>query len=213
MLDDNTSSQGRLFNRSPYTTNAHHTETHTPLPCLLADHHLPAGLLAATGHNGLSGRRTSSALALVRRTGSKARFCSWNVFGVVSKDGQTCCKASCGACGGSGCSQRPGGTECCAGQAQTLGSCEGSAAPCRMNAPHATAPAKTDAKGLEGVRAFVMYMPPRKAFAQEHIAKLGLTPATTFVQGVDFKTVELDQMIESGIVRNWGCAVISFGCG
>ena len=35
--------------------------------------------------------------------------------GVLNPKGNTCCAASCGKCGGSGCSQRPGGsTNCCA---------------------------------------------------------------------------------------------------
>jgi hypothetical protein len=49
----------------------------------------------------------------------------------------TCCAASCGSCGGSGCSTRPGGSEaCCVGTIEAAGvSCTESGPPCVMNDP------------------------------------------------------------------------------
>jgi len=41
----------------------------------------------------------------------------WCAAGVVSKNGEFCCAASCGSCGGSGCGDRPGGSsQCCTGK-------------------------------------------------------------------------------------------------
>lgn len=48
------------------------------------------------------------------------------------RSGAACCPASCGACGGSGCSKRPGGAEaCCADRiVASRVSCSGASAPC-----------------------------------------------------------------------------------
>ncbi|MEE2903244.1 MAG: hypothetical protein VYC39_13000 [Myxococcota bacterium] len=48
------------------------------------------------------------------------------------RSGQTCCANSCGTCGGTGCSQRPGGAEsCCSGRIQmTARSCASFPPPC-----------------------------------------------------------------------------------
>lgn len=53
--------------------------------------------------------------------------------GVAS--GAVCCAATCGECGGAGCSQRPGGTaNCCTGAIDDSGvSCSSSGPPCRMD--------------------------------------------------------------------------------
>ena len=63
--------------------------------------------------------------------GSADPFCK---DGVLSTNGEFCCAASCGSCGGSGCSQRPGGAEaCCTGRIQDSGrSCQSKSAPCVM---------------------------------------------------------------------------------
>ena len=48
------------------------------------------------------------------------------------RDQAGCCSLSCGICGGSGCSQRPGGVEaCCSGRITASGnSCDNNTAPC-----------------------------------------------------------------------------------
>ena len=51
--------------------------------------------------------------------------------GIPNSSGSLCCARSCGTCGGSGCSSRPGGkTKCCAGEiTKTCGLNQ--KAPCR----------------------------------------------------------------------------------
>ena len=55
--------------------------------------------------------------------------------GIENPSGGTCCPVDCGTCGGSGCSQRPGGaTDCCVGnipEEQVCGDL-GQTAPCRL---------------------------------------------------------------------------------
>ena len=55
--------------------------------------------------------------------------------GVENPKGEACCAASCGTCGGSGCSQRPGGkSNCCVGHIPLQQVCgPGQNAPCRFN--------------------------------------------------------------------------------
>lgn len=50
------------------------------------------------------------------------------------QNGQACCAATCGSCGGSGCSARPGGASACCHGTITRGStfCSGSLPPCRL---------------------------------------------------------------------------------
>jgi len=54
--------------------------------------------------------------------------------GVLTPNGKFCCKDTCGSCGGSGCSQRPGGVAgCCVGHISRSGNtCDASVAPCIM---------------------------------------------------------------------------------
>lgn len=54
--------------------------------------------------------------------------------GILSLDGKACCPLSCGSCGGSGCSARPGGApNCCGGTIQNAGrSCLEQGAPCNV---------------------------------------------------------------------------------
>jgi hypothetical protein len=68
--------------------------------------------------------------AQVEETGSSALAdptCSTGI-----PNGDVCCSASCGSCGGSGCGSRPGGASaCCAGPITTANvSCSGSEPPC-----------------------------------------------------------------------------------
>lgn len=57
----------------------------------------------------------------------------------IAADG-VCCAASCGACGGAGCGNRPGGSAaCCAGPIRTSGvSCSGSTPPCVLDSSGGT---------------------------------------------------------------------------
>lgn len=80
--------------------------------------------------------RSTIAQAAVSCSGSKAPCvitgdptCS---TGVMSADGKTCCKESCGTCGGIDCSSRPGGASgCCVGKIAASGIlCSGNVAPC-----------------------------------------------------------------------------------
>jgi len=54
--------------------------------------------------------------------------------GVLTNSGNFCCKESCGSCGGSGCSSRPGGVAgCCVGHISRSGkTCDSNVAPCIM---------------------------------------------------------------------------------
>lgn len=55
-------------------------------------------------------------------------------YGVLSSDKKVCCAASCGACGGAGCSQLPGGADaCCTSKISAANEpCAKNAAPCVM---------------------------------------------------------------------------------
>lgn len=67
--------------------------------------------------------------------------------GTRSADGETCCAASCGSCGGKSCSQNNGGAKnCCAGIIKTSGkSCLEGGAPCNIS--------RVPANGFETVMA------------------------------------------------------------
>merc|ERR1711997_1211303 len=54
--------------------------------------------------------------------------------GILSVSGKACCAKNCGACGGGGCSNRPGGSsKCCGGPVTKSGiSCDNHHAPCAM---------------------------------------------------------------------------------
>eukprot|EP00992_Anisonema_acinus_P001392 TRINITY_DN10460_c0_g2_i1.p1 TRINITY_DN10460_c0_g2~~TRINITY_DN10460_c0_g2_i1.p1 ORF type:complete len:588 (+),score=120.52 TRINITY_DN10460_c0_g2_i1:57-1820(+) len=52
------------------------------------------------------------------------------------KNGEACCPAFCGSCGGSGCGSRPGGSgSCCLAPVKAAGSCDAKAAPCLIVVP------------------------------------------------------------------------------
>ena len=94
--------------------------------------------------------------------------------GVLSTDGQACCSASCGVCGGRKCQQRAGGERaCCASFIRKQGACcEGADAvpPCRM---------PSNASKLHGSRAIT---PPAPSYRPLLERKAGDGPARDFLE-------------------------------
>lgn len=81
-------------------------------------------------------QRTWTMLSFVKSTASK-----WKVAGLSDsncatgiRSGDACCAAACGACGGSGCVNRPGGADACctATVAAEAPRCSGSMPPCSL---------------------------------------------------------------------------------
>ncbi|CAB9526452.1 unknown protein [Seminavis robusta] len=72
-----------------------------------------------------------------------------SIYQINGADYQSCCPSSCTACGGPGCSQRPGGSECCNGGIRVLGySCDTQGPPCLLSAPFTPYQDPTCATGL-----------------------------------------------------------------
>ena len=61
------------------------------------------------------------------------QLCTLN-SGIMSASGKVCCPKSCGVCGGSGCSGRPGGGNCCEGNLlrKSNNLCTSKGAPCKF---------------------------------------------------------------------------------
>lgn len=70
-------------------------------------------------------------------------------------NGDACCAASCGSCGGTGCDQRPGGAAaCCGGNIRAAGvSCSGALPPCVIGATTPTTPTSLTAKAAAAAMA------------------------------------------------------------
>jgi len=83
---------------------------------------------------GSGGEMSGTDLETIPGTGGETGMSGASCDGVLNGGGNICCAASCGECGGTGCSGRPGGAEaCCATPILDSGRvCSMDSAPCAM---------------------------------------------------------------------------------
>lgn len=119
------------FGRHSFVTGAKATGPHVWVDGLAKNsradegphHRWSTGLL----YDNLSSVNLQNPMDLILATNSSDVLCAEGI-----KSGSTCCAASCGSCGGSGCGLRPGGGKaCCTGTINEAAvSCDESKAPC-----------------------------------------------------------------------------------
>ena len=131
---------------------------------------LGAGLLLLALAGGAPGAARESLQAAGKKGGlfsrdAEAGWCTWTVFGIKDAKNKVCCPASCARCGGEGCGDDGRAAHCCSSSILGGGqSCAEPplAAPCKLAKKEFRETA--DIPGLEGARAFVLYMPVRARF-------------------------------------------------